>query len=287
MPLHRLEDYDPNYRDFGGDDIKSMKLYTEGGEEIGAICDVLVDAEGHFRYLVVNTGFEAAGKKILLPIGLSRIDYNTHRVTVDGLTKQQVEGLPEYKEQSTVDYEYEEQVRNVYRPLVASTQGYDSTTAVYNQDSYTYDNDAALYNLNKPEQQSLKLYEERLIASKNRVKTGEVAVGKRVETETAKVSVMLEKERVVIERVSSVEGEKLVTPGEFDFQEGEIARIEIYEETPEIHKEAFVREEVRIRKVVEQRTVEAEETIRREELEVDTKGQPEINQTNTMIHDEM
>ncbi|MUL36613.1 DUF2382 domain-containing protein [Gloeocapsopsis dulcis] len=286
MPLHKLEDFNPNSQDFG-DDIKSMKLYTEGGEDIGTVRDALVDPEGHFRYLVIETGFETASKKILLPIGLARIDYNTHRVTVDGLTKLQVEGLPEYNEQLTVDYDYEEQVRNVYRPLVATTQGNELTTPTYNQDSYSYENDSLLYNLNKPNQQTLKLYEERLIASKNRVKTGEVAVGKHVETETAKVSVALEKERVVIERVSSVEGEKGLNPGEFNFQEGEIARIEVYEETPEIHKEAFVREEIRIRKIVEHNTVEAEEIIRREELDIDTKGQPDVNQMNTVTHDGM
>ncbi|PIG94747.1 DUF2382 domain-containing protein [Gloeocapsopsis sp. IPPAS B-1203] len=287
MPLHKLEDFDPNYREtFGGDDIKSMKLYTEGGEEIGTVQDVLVDPEGHFRYLVINTGFEAVGKKILLPIGLSRIDYNTHRVTVDGLTKLQVEGLPEYNEQLAVDYDYEEQVRKVYRPLVATLQGSELTTPTYDRDSYSYENDSLLYNLNKPNQQSLKLYEERLIATKNRIKTGEVAVGKRVETETAKVSVPIEKERVIIERVSSVEGE-IIEPGELSFQEGEIVRIEVYEETPEIHKEAFVREEIKIRKVVEQSTVEAEEIIRREELDIDTQGQPNVNQMNTITHDGM
>jgi len=37
--------------------------------------------------------------------------------------------------------------------------------------------------------------------------------------------------------------------------------MEIYEETPDIHKEAFVREEVKVKKVVE--TVETQETIRR------------------------
>jgi len=46
----------------------------------------------------------------------------------------------------------------------------------------------------------------------------------------------------------------------------------VYEETPDIHKEAFVREEVRVRKVVEHDTVEAQETIRREELDVNTEG---------------
>lgn len=47
---------------------------------------------------------------------------------------------------------------------------------------------------------NIKLYEERLVADKKRAKTGEVAIGKRVETETANVSVPIEKERVVIER---------------------------------------------------------------------------------------
>jgi len=36
-----------------------------------------------------------------------------------------------------------------------------------------------------------------------------------------------------------------------------VARIETYEETADIHKEAFVREEVKVKKVVEHETVEA------------------------------
>jgi len=48
--------------------------------------------------------------------------------------------------------------------------------------------------------------------------------------------------------------------------------IETYEETPDIHKEAFVCEEVKVKKVVDQETVEAQETLRREELDVDTEG---------------
>jgi len=54
-----------------------------------------------------------------------------------------------------------------------------------------------------------------------------------------------------------------------------VAQIEIYEETPDIHKEAVLREEV-IRKEVEQDTVEAQETIC-EELDVDTQGRPIVD----------
>ncbi len=273
MPLYKLEDFDPHYREsFGGDDIKTLALYTEGGERIGSIADALVDPEGRFRYLVINTDTNSLGKQILLPIGLSRIAYDQKRVYVDGLSKAQVERLPEYKDSITVDYDYEEQVRNVYRP--------EGREVNYNRDTYNYQQEPSLYNLNEQSHQTLKLYEERLIASKSRVKTGEVTVGKHIETETARVSVPIEKERVVIERVTPSSG-TVVDPSELKFQEGEVARIEVYEETPEIHKEAFVREEVRVKKVVETETVEAQETIRREELDIDTEGDLRVNETGS------
>ncbi|NMG05536.1 DUF2382 domain-containing protein [Brasilonema sp. UFV-L1] len=266
MPLYKLADFDPNYPDtFGGEDIIGLDLYTEGGVKVGSVINVLVDADGRFRYLVIDTQYNSSEKRILLPIGLSRTDYNQKRVYVDGLSKEQVQSLPVYKDDITVDYDYEEQVRKAYRPI-------SNNDVAYNRDTYNYQQDASLYNLNEQNHQTFKLYEERLIANKNRIKTGEVAVGKHIEIETASVSVPIERERVVIERVSPTDAGTAVNPGELQFQEGEVARIEIYEETPEIHKEAFVREEVRVRKVVDRETVEAQETIRREELDIDTHG---------------
>jgi len=287
MPLYKLTEFDPNYQEtFGGEDVKAMDLYTEGEQKVGSVADVLVDPEGRFRYLVIDTSLETVGKRILLPIGLARIDYNAGRIYVDGLSKAQVGQLPEYNDRMTVDYDYEEQVRGVYRPLI-SAPGYTSTQAntTYDRDTYTYQQEPSLYGLNDQNHQTFKLYEERLIANKNRVKTGEVAIGKHIETDTARVSVPIEKERVVIERVTSTDTGTVVAPSEINFQEGEVARIEVYEETPEIHKEAFVREEIRVRKVVDQETVEAEETVRREELDIDTEGRPVMNELDQSGHD--
>ena len=59
-----------------------------------------------------------------------------------------------------------------------------------------------------------------------------------------------------------------------DFHEGEVARIEVYEETADIHKEAYVREQVNVRKEVDRDTVDAEEQLRREELDIKTQGTP-------------
>jgi uncharacterized protein (TIGR02271 family) len=305
MPLFKIKDFDPNYRDhMEGGDIKNLDLYS-GTDKVGSVDDVLVDEEGRFRYLVISTGAWIFGKKVLLPVGRARVDYNDRRVYADGLSKEQVENLPELSDDMKLDYDYEEQVRGVYRPSstaaastanaqlestapldpgVSTNAAYTASTAgsassAYDRDSYRYDMDPDLYQMDANRHQPLNLYEERLIAGKRREKTGEVAIGKHVETETQHVSVPIERERVVIER-TPVSGDTRVAPGEIDLQEGEVARVEVYEETPDIRKEAFVREQVNVRKVVDRDTVEADEQVRREELDIDTQGNPVIDRTS-------
>ena len=124
--------------------------------------------------------------------------------------------------------------------------------------------------------EAIRLYEERLVVSKDREKTGEVSLGKRIEEERAVASVPIEKERVVIERVPINEA-TATDLGADAFREGEAVRMEVYEETPDIRKEAFVSEEVTLRKEVVEETVDAEETVRRERLDLDTKGRPIVD----------
>ena len=280
MALVKIEDFDPNYRDnFDGKDIKGMSVYLDkGNENIGKISDALVDEEGNFRYFVVDLGSWIFGKKVLMPVGRSRIDYKAERIYAVGMTKQQAEDLPKMPDDlKQLDYEHEEQVRGVYR---ASSAGAATTGAAavmqssptYNRDTYNYQQDPSLYEMNDQDHQSVKLYQERLIASKKRVKTGEVAIGKHVDTETQQVSVPIEKERVVVERVTPADAGRAVDPGSVNFGSSEVAHMEIYEETPDIHKEAFVREEVKVNKVVDRETVQAQETIRREEIDIDGEG---------------
>ncbi len=281
MTLAKLTELDNNYRDIaGGEDITNFDVYSDiNNDKVGSIKDILVDEEGHFRYLIVDLGFLIFGKKVLLPIGRSRISYSERRVYAIGMTREQAEKLPEFKEDQKVDYDYEESVRGLYRPQAMDTTATSAQpiAATFDRNTYNYQQEQSLYGLNEQNHQNLRLYEERLIASKKRMKTGEVTVGKHVETETRSVSVPIEKERVVIERTTPVDGNTVVTTGEGSFTEGEVARIEVYEETPDIHKEAFVREEVRVRKEVDRDTVNAEETIRREELDVTTQGTPVLD----------
>lgn len=283
MALVKLADFYPNYKEevFDGDDIKGFDVYAdETDEKIGTIDDALVDeGTGRFRYLVIDTGIWIFGKKVLLPIGSSRIDYGMRRVYALGLqNKQQAEQLPAYDSIQPIDYDQEEQVRGVYRPAAAARSNMAAASS-YDRQNYSYDREPFLYDTNEQDHQTLKLYEERLIANKNRQKAGEVTVGKRVETQMAQVSVPIEKERVVIERSAPTAGDHMVSTGEADFREGEVARVEVYEETPDIHKEAYVREVVNVRKEVDRDTVNAEETLRREELEINSDGHPVVRQS--------
>jgi uncharacterized protein (TIGR02271 family) len=320
MALYKIKEFYPDYRDqFGDQDIIGYDLYS-GDEKIGSVDDLLVDDDGKFRYLVVGTGVWIFGKRVLLPIGRARMDYSNRRVYADGLTREQVENLPEFTNE-TIDYDQEEQVRGVYRPTattVGTTTGttgvagvtpgmtsVDATppveasrpitdrsdqmvdrpvgTPVYDRDNYRYDYDPDLYDMSEQNHQHLRLYEERLVANKTRQRTGEVRVGKHVETETAHVSVPVERERVVIERSTPTDARVTDAAGIDAFNEGEVARVEVYEETPDIRKETYVREEVDVRKEVDRDTIERDEQIRRERLDVDSEGNPVVRDSNNPL----
>lgn len=181
--------------------------------------------------------------------------------------------MPEYDEHNTVDDDREELTRQLYRAP-------DAAAPVATAATYSYDRDADLYDLSHVNRQTLKLYQERLVANKVRRKTGEVSIGKHVETETATVSIEIATERVVIEHTLG-DGAP-VDPREANFQTAPVvARMEIYAETPAVRKEAFVREEVSIHKEIDREIVEASERVRREELDLDTIERPSIEPAAT------
>ena len=324
MPLFKIEDFNPNYRQdaFDGEDVKGLDVYAgKTAEKIGTIHDVLVDDAGRFRYFVIDTGFWIFGKKVLLPVGRCSVNAEARRIYATGMaTKEQAEKLPEYDESITVDHDYEERVRHVYRtPTVETSVPVEASgvvrrpspsaktrpashqsrptpspkRATYQQvpaahqahptpdyrQTYTYEQDPSLYQMNEQDHQKLRLYEERLVANKSRHRAGAVEIGKRVETEVARAAVPVEKDRVVIERTQLNAGQA-VSAGSIDFHEGEIARVELYEEVADIKKQAFVREEVNIRKETERDMVQAEEVLRREELDIRTEGHPVVERNN-------
>ncbi|BAZ86624.1 DUF2382 domain-containing protein [Dolichospermum compactum] len=306
MALYKIEDFtaDSNYDRPELDDsevekIKHFDVYSDiNNDKVGTVKHILVDDSGRLRYLVVDTGFWFFGRQVLLPIGRSRIDYDKQRVYAIRLTKEQVKNLPDFKDLQEIDYDYEERVRGVYRPPTVQEPLESSTplespipvdvTAVSShrtittpvtppvpaeRNTYRYEEEPNLYNVNEQDHHNLKLYEERLVATKSRVKTGEVTISKELYTEMVTISVPVQKERIVIEHSNGETDAKAILPGESDFREGEVTRMDIYEEVPNIQKETVLREEVKVKKIVQQDTVEAEDTIRREELDVSRNDQ--------------
>lgn len=302
MALYKLDDLYPDYKDrfFDGNDVKGLDVYAgQTDEKIGTVHTLLLDDSGRVRYFVIDTGFWIFGKKVLLPAGRCGLDEVNRRAYAVGLTrKEQAEHLPDYDEDMTVDYDYEEQVRAVYRtpsvegsvpvegvPPVNVTRGAVPSTRkpvskpVNAAPAYDYDQEPELYQTNEQNHRNLRLYEERLVADRQRHKTGEVSVSKRVETSTSEVSVPVQKEKIVIE-VTSTGGPTQVTAGNQTIGSDETIHMDIHEETANIHKQTVPHQEINVRKVVEQDTVHAKETVRREELDIDRSGNADIDTRN-------
>lgn len=307
MALIRYKDAYPDQKAmFGRGDnaaeFSEYSVYAQGEDKVGTVEDALFEqATGNIRYLVVDTGFWVFGKKVLIPIGLTRFDHQERRVYVNGLTQERVENLPEYTNDMTVDHEYEDRIRTNYRDLGEKRQrqfmgkpynvdkyraypgsaelygAQEYTAATTSTDAYQYESEPGLYGMSEEDHQPIRLYQERLIADKDRYRSGAIAIGKRVETETKEVSVPVENERIIIER-TPVDSRKPVS-GSPNFKEGEVLRVETYAEEADIHKEAFVREEVNVRKTVDRDTVTAQETVRREELDLNQEGTPKVSRS--------
>jgi uncharacterized protein (TIGR02271 family) len=269
MSLQSIAEFNPDYyqeSSLSRDLISRPVFIAKTEEEIGNIEDILVDDSGHFRYLVIRAGEWLDERKFLLPVGVCRAYGENNSVSLMNINdKQFLQQIPPYQSDSQVDYNYEENIRNIYRQFLTTDE---NSTASYTQDSYSYDHEPELYQISTEETQTIKLYEERLIADKQRREVGEVSIGKRVETEVAEVEIPIQKEKVVVSRNRVAEEDIEVTPEEATFEEGTVAEVKVYEETADVEKKAFVREEVEIKKEVEKEVINASETLRKEELEI-------------------
>lgn len=162
MVLYKLDEYYPEYRDetVAHFDIKNFYVYTDN-ELIGSVTSILIDGDnGRFRYFVVDTGFWIFNIKVLLPVGLASIDYDYKRLSVPGLRQEQIDNLPEFKENFIIDNDYEERVRDVYRPLVTITD----LSPFYHASTYNYTLEPYFYEVSD---RNLKMYEEKLMSRKN------------------------------------------------------------------------------------------------------------------------
>lgn len=130
---------------------------------------------------------------------------------------------------------------------------------------------------------SLRLREERLNVSKERVQAGEVDLHKEVVTEQKTVNVPVTHEEVVIERHAVTDGQVDNAP----IGEGEVIRVPVSEEQVNVSKDTVVTGEVAIGKRAVQETQQVTDTVRREEARIDQQGNPIVHgsQNDTLHND--
>ena len=119
MPLHtdglvplseatewKVAEHDP--------DVRRWKVVGAGAHLVGDVDDLLIDTRAQrARYIVLSLHEDvraAAGRKVLVPIGVAHLDEQDRCVVVPDLTRADCENLPSY-EQDTFSRDHEDAVR--------------------------------------------------------------------------------------------------------------------------------------------------------------------------------
>ena len=174
-------------------------------------------------------------------------------------------------------YDYEHQTgynqQSNYATNQTATAAAATTNVAANQGlvSQRADADYAQDEFHQP--RSLRLREERLNVSKERVQAGEVGLHKEVVSEQQTINVPVTHEEVVIERHAVTDGRIDNTP----IGEGEVIRVPVSEEQVNVTKNTVVTGEVAIGKRAVQETQQVTDTVRHEEARIDQQG-------NAIIH---
>jgi uncharacterized protein (TIGR02271 family) len=116
--------------------------------------------------------------------------------------------------------------------------------------------------------ETLRLREEQLVASKERVRTGQVEIGKRVVEEKKTMEVPVTREEVVVERRPVNRPSDTPVGADAD----RTIEVPVTEERVDVEKRTVVREEIGVKKQVRQETVPISGTVRREEAVIEKKG---------------
>ncbi|AIQ27843.1 hypothetical protein P40081_06320 [Paenibacillus sp. FSL P4-0081] len=130
------------------------------------------------------------------------------------------------------------------------------------------------------EDRRLRLREEQLDVSKNKVQTGEVNVHKEIIEEQKTINVPVTHEEIVIER-RAVNNDTTAEPVGAD----ETIRIPVSEEQVEVRKNTVVTGEVEIHKREVQGTEQVQDTVRREEARVDKSGEVKVDGSDELLRD--
>ncbi|MBB6099959.1 uncharacterized protein (TIGR02271 family) [Deinobacterium chartae] len=256
-------------------DPTDKPAFGRDGSRVGKVRSALVEPDtGKIRYLIVDTGSWFNAKEVLIPVGLARTEDNG--VFFDSLTKEQVRDMREYRYGEEISYEHQtsdEDVLRGSRPSGGERAGSRTADRASSSARYDYRDEQADSLFTTP--QRLRLLEERLVVHKRREHAGEVTVSKHVETHPEQVSVTLSHDEVTITRHP---GSAEPIPGAVVGSDSQSVQVELEAERAEVRKQAYVAEEVEIRKRSETEAQTVSDQVSREVLDVEKSGHVHLEQ---------
>jgi hypothetical protein len=110
-PISRMDDYRFPTEAW---DVRGWTVRAEvGDEKVGKVEDMLLDSDGRLRYLEVDLGLMK--KHVLVPLEFAHADRDDEAVWIDGMSKEQLERVPEYAvEPESLDEGYERRLTAFY-----------------------------------------------------------------------------------------------------------------------------------------------------------------------------
>ena len=276
MALYKISDRYPNYQDtyFQGNEVKGMDVISAEDRKVGQVSDVLIDDDNRIQFLVVTLG---SRKQVLMPANRCAQKFEQGRVYARSLNQQEIKSLPPYIEGGEVYNQPEyalEQSLSVEDSAPVEGRAFASASPV--RSKTTFEEPAPAPAPSPSAEQPIQLYEERLVTSKQRIKTGEVKISKHTVTETTDNNIPITREKVIIEIESIYAGQTKVDFGDAEVAADGTVRMGIYEEQAEVCRRIVPYQNVSVRKEVVQDVVNTQQTVRREELDVQTQGDPDI-----------
>jgi uncharacterized protein (TIGR02271 family) len=289
VPLDDLDDFEVADN---SPDVRGWDVVASDGRRIGEVEELLVDTSAmKVRYLDIELDKELRrsddDRRVLVPVGHARLDDKDDRVLVERMSVDQFRTLPSYS--GRLDRQYEDSLRSHFGTIGAtgaaaagrSPASSGSTGRDYYGDE-SFD-DARFYGARRGTGEGLRsrdsrdrghdekmtLSEEQLAVGKQQHQTGEVRIGKHVETEHVERDVPVMRERVEVERRPIPEGERMSAKARIEDDE---IRVPLSEEEVVVEKRTVPKEEIVVRKHQVQDTEHVEADLRKERADIDKEG---------------
>lgn len=261
-------------------DLFDYDVYDRSGEKVGSVENVWADEDKEIEFIGVRTGWLGLGKTHLIPAEDFTIDEAAHAIRVP-YDEELIKGSPSFESNEELGERVEADVYSHFG-LTGHHGRYAGPTRGIHEDEDQFVNRASSEGLaadrdvTEGEAVEIPLAQEEIHVEKRDRDIGEVRLRKVVRTETVNQPVEIQREDVVVERVSG----NHLEPGAEAFTEKEVT-IPIREEEAVIHKSVESAGAVQARKVVESEQQDVRETVRKEDVEVE-RTDDEVDRVNRL-----